>query len=194
MLAHGSFWIYFVWNILMNSSGMLVINSAANIAVYYGAAAGLGLAVSIFNGVGRPIAGLLVDKLGRLRCMLTLNIVLILSGGVMLAAAQTGGGVAMICLGMFLVGTCYGGGIAVQTKLADELYGPKYFAVNVSLVNFCIIPASFLGPYISGVLQDRSDGDYRSNFIMLIAMAVLALAVAFLLDWRLRAEAKHAAR
>jgi OFA family oxalate/formate antiporter-like MFS transporter len=76
----------------MNSAGMLVINSSANIAVYYGAAAGLGLAVSVFNGVGRPVAGMLVDKLGRLRCMLSINVVLILSGVLLLTAAQSGGG------------------------------------------------------------------------------------------------------
>lgn len=193
ILAYTPFWIYFLWNVIMNSAGLLVINSSANIAVHYGVAAGLGLAVSIFNGIGRPIAGMLVDKLGRFRCMLIINAVLIFSGVLMLVMAQSGG-VTFICIGMFLVGTCYGGGITLQTKLAKELFGPKYFAINVSLTNFCIIPASFIGPYVSGLLQDRSGGDYSSTFILLTVIAVIALATMFLLDRRLTVEAGHTAR
>jgi OFA family oxalate/formate antiporter-like MFS transporter len=192
MLAHASFWIYFVWNILMNSAGMLVINSSANIAVYSAPRRASGWPCRSSTASDARLRGCSWIS-WEPALHVSINVVLILSGVLLLTAAQSGGGVALICLGMFLVGDL----LRRRHRRADEAdrraLRAKHFAVNVSLTNFCMIPASFSDPYL-GVLQDRSGGDYRSNFVMLIAMAIIALAVTFLLDWRLKAEAKRAGR
>lgn len=187
MLAKTSFWVYFIWNVIMSSSGLLVINSAANISVYYGAAAGLGLVVSVFNGAGRPVTGAIMDKLGQFKGMAVMNGFLIIASLFLIYTAASQNIITM-CIGMFVVGMCYGGGITISAKVINDLYGPKHYAVNFSLSNFCMIPASFIGPYISGVLQDRSGGSYTSTFIMLLAMAVFALFVIYLLRLTTRKE------
>ena len=58
MIRRPAFWLFFLWNMLMCASGLLVINSAAEIAAYYGAAAVLGLLLSVFNGLmPHPLRG-----------------------------------------------------------------------------------------------------------------------------------------
>lgn len=186
MLKRPSFWIYFLWNIIVTSSGLLVMNSAANIAVYFGAAAGLGLVVSVFNGVGRPVTGAVMDRLGQFRGMLMMNGLLVVSALALLATAVSGS-VAMMTAGLLGIGIVYGGGATINAKVINVLYGPEHYAVNYSLSNFCMIPASFIGPYISGLLQDRSGG-YTSTFVMLAAAATAGLAVNVLLKLRLKRE------
>mgnify|MGYP002625816502 CR=1 FL=1 len=187
MLTTVSFWVYFIWNVIMSASGQLIINSAANIAVYFGAAAGLGLVVSIFNGGGRPVTGVIVDKLGQFKGMLLMNGILITAGLLLVLTSRTGSLITM-CIGMFAVGICYGGGVTISTKVIRDLYGPDHYSVNFSLSNCCSIPAAFLGPYISGLLQDRSGGGYASTFWMLTGMAALAFVLIFVLQLTLKLE------
>jgi len=51
MLKTPQFWFFTLWAILLNSAGLLVINSAANISVAFGGAAILGMIVSLFKSV-----------------------------------------------------------------------------------------------------------------------------------------------
>lgn len=190
MLSRASFWIYFLWNTISASAGLLVINSSANIAIAFGTAAGLGMIVSVFNGAGRPVTGAIMDKMGQFGGMLIMNGVLIL-GGLLLVFAHISGAAWAVLIGMVLVGICYGGGVTISAKVIRELYGPRHYAVNFSLSNFCMIPAAFIGPYISGLLQDRSGGEYGSTFTMVLIMALVALLSVFLLKAALGKETKQ---
>lgn len=180
MLMRPSFLVYFLWNTIAASTGLLVINSSANIALAFGAAAGLGMMVSLFNGAGRPVTGMVMDKLGQFKGMLVMNSLMIL-GGILLVFGALTGLALPVMVGMILVGITYGGGVTISAKVISDLYGPKHYAVNFSLSNFCMIPAAFIGPFLSGVLQDRSGGSYLSTFVMVIVMALIALAAVFVL-------------
>jgi len=189
MLLRPSFLVYFLWNTIAASAGLLVINSSANIALAFGAAAGLGMIVSLFNGAGRPVTGAVMDKLGQFKGMLVMNGLLIL-GGVLLVFGAASALALPVMVGMILVGITYGGGVTISAKVIRDLYGPKHYAVNFSLSNFCMIPAAFIGPFLSGVLQDRSGGSYLSTFVMVIVMALIALASIFLLKVLIAREKK----
>ncbi len=180
MISSLSFWIYFLWNTFAGCSGLLIINSAANIAAYFGLAASLGMVISLFNGCGRPVVGLLVDKLGQYKAMMLLNVMLI-AAAVMLIVSDRIGISALMFVGMIFVGIVYGGGSTIATKVINDLYGPKHFGVNHSISNFCVIAASFIGPYLSGILQDRSGGGFTSTFYMLLTISVLMLLLIFAL-------------
>lgn len=190
MLGKASFWILFVWNVIMSSSGLLIINSAASISLFFGATAVLGLLVSVFNGIGRPFAGAVMDKFGKFAGMAVMNSLLI-AAGILLLVTTAGHSMITLFAGMFIIGLCYGGGVTISAKVVRELFGPRHYAVNFSIANFCMIPASFVGPYISGVLQDRSGGSYISSFMMLLAMSVIAMIIIILLKGVNRKEISH---
>ena len=189
MIGSLSFWVYFLWNTFSGCCGLLVINSAANIAAYFGLAASLGMVISLFNGCGRPVVGHLVDRLGQYKAMLILNSMLILAA-LMLIVSDHFGLRALMFPGMIFVGIVYGGGSTVATKVISDLYGPRHFGVNHSISNFCVIAASFIGPYLSGILQDRSSGGFTSTFYMLMLISVVMMALIFVLKAVVKKESK----
>ena len=178
MLRRPTFWIYFVWNVCLSASGMLVINSASSIAVHYGLAAVVGLVISVFNGLGRLAVGSCMDRLGWKRTMYLANGVLLVSGLALLLGDRAGSGAAVLA-GMLLMGVCYGGGGTISAALIRQLYGSRNYAANFAVCNLCVIPASIIGPMISAALQDMSGGGYFSTFVMVIIMGAVTLALNF---------------
>ena len=174
MLMTSTFWLYFCWNVCNAAGGQLVINSASSIAVYYGAAATVGLLVSVFNGCGRLISGWLMDRLAWKHVLLVVNLVMLTGGILMLAADRIGLRFPVLC-GMMLLGLTYGAGISISSTLIRRLYGNAHYSTNFALANLVSIPASLIGPMISAALQDASSG-YTTTFLMTIAIGCIALA------------------
>jgi OFA family oxalate/formate antiporter-like MFS transporter len=183
----GTFWILFVWNIAICAGGLLVIGSAAQIAGAFGAIATLGLIVSVFNGIGRPINGILYDKIGRMKAMMFCTGVMILAGVMLLLAALTGSAV-LVFIGLPLIGISYGGSPTLLSASSAGFFGRKYFAVNFATASFSLAPAAVIGPIIAAKLQESAGGAYNTTFIMLLALAVVAL----LLNLALTANARKA--
>jgi len=174
MMKTRSFWIFFLWTVTISAAGLLVINSAASIAVTYGAPAVLGMIVSVFNGLGRVIFGQLFDRLGFSRAMIINNFTLMLAGG-LLVMGSIYTSVVLIFTGLLLVGASYGGSPALASSVIHELFGPDHYAVNFSIRNFALIPAAIIGPMTSGLMLESSGGDYTLNFVMIIIFAILSL-------------------
>jgi OFA family oxalate/formate antiporter-like MFS transporter len=186
-LRTSTFWLFFVWNIAICAGGLLVIGSAAQIAEAFGALGALGLIVSVFNGIGRPVNGAFYDRLGRMRAMMICTGVMILAGVMLLLAALTGNAV-FVFIGLPLVGISYGGSPALLSASMAGFFGRKYFSVNFAAGTFCLTPAAIIGPIIAAKLQESSGGAYNTTFIMLLALAVVAL----LLNLVLTASARKA--
>lgn len=177
MLRRPSFWLYFLWNILLSAAGMLVINSASAIALFYGLAAVIGLLVSVCNGLGRLLIGSCMDHLGWKGTMFLNNGILLISG-ILLCFGDQAGGAIVVLIGMLFMGICYGGGITISAALIRQLYGSKHYASNFSVCNLCLIPASIIGPMISASLQDGS-GTYWSTFVMVVILGVVTAILNF---------------
>jgi OFA family oxalate/formate antiporter-like MFS transporter len=183
----GAFWLLFAWNVSISAGGLLVIGSAAQIAEAFGAIGALGLIVSVFNGIGRPINGAFYDKFGRMKAMIFCNCVMILAGVMLLIAAFTGRGV-FVFIGLPLVGISYGGAPALLSASTAGFFGRKYFPVNFAVGTFCLAPAAIIGPIIAARLQESAGGAYNTTFIMLLALTAAAL----FLNAALTASAKKA--
>ena len=174
MIRRPSFLLYFVWNVCMSAGGMLVINSASSITLYYGLAAVIGLVVSVFNGLGRLFIGWCMDSMGWKKTMYLSNFILLASGSLLCVGDKSFSGVVVL-IGMLLMGVCYGGGITISAALIRSLYGGRHYSSNFSVSMLCLIPASIIGPMISAALQDASGGGYWSTFVMVIILGVVTL-------------------
>ena len=176
MIKTPMFWFFFLWVVFMTSGGLMVINRAAKIAQLFGAAAVLGMIVSVFNGVSRTFIGAFCDKFGSFVSMLLSNGVAILAGVFMIAASFTNSTVLMI-LGLIAAGVSYGCAMSMNAVVVREQFGSRSYPSNLSAATLSGIPASLLGPFVSGALQDASGGEYTTTFIAMIVVSILALAM-----------------
>ena len=179
MLKAPKFWFFTIWAILLNSAGLLVINSAANISVAFGGAAILGMIVSLFNGAGRIIAGNNFDRRGRFFSTLVNN-AFMLAAGILLTLGGMSGKYILILCGLVFVGLAYGGCPTITSAYINKAFGPANFPTNFSIANFSLIPAATIGPMISSALLESAGGSYQTNFYAIVGFS-LAAAVFWLL-------------
>ena len=171
MLGRPTFWLYFFWNLCTSATGMLVINNAATISVYFGAAATIGLLVSVLNSGGRLFIGLSMDHLGWKATMFLANGAII-AAGVLMTIGNSLSVFPLVLLGMLMAGVCYGGGVTIQASLIRTFYGSKNYPVNFSVCNLVSIPAA---------LVDAAGGSFGPTFIMVIIMGCAALVLNLLI-------------
>ena len=181
MLRTSRFWIFFIWAIALNSAGLMVINSAANISVAFGGSAILGMIVSLFNGAGRIVAGNNFDRMGRRRSTL-INVMFMLIAGVLLIVGGMTSSLILVVLGLIFVGLAYGGTPTITSAYINKAFGPKFFSTNFSIANFSLVPAALIGPIISAKLLEAAGGEYNTNFYALVAFTVLAIILWLLLN------------
>lgn len=181
MLKTGRFWFFTIWAILLNSSGLLVINSAANISVAFGGTAVLGMIVSLFNGAGRIIAGNNFDRFGR-KTATIINNGFMLAAGLFLALGGATSKYIFILIGLIFVGLAYGGCPTITSAYINKAFGPANFPTNFSIANFSLIPAATIGPMISSALLESAGGSYNTNFYAIIGFSAAALVMWVLLN------------
>ena len=174
VLKTPKFWLYLFWVIFMSSAGLTVINSASAIAAYFGAFAALGMIVSLFNGFSRIAIGSFCDHFGSKKSIFVNNCCAIIAGVFLLLSALMRS-TPLMFLGLIIAGVSYGSTMALNASVTKELFGRKYYSMNFSLITLSGIPASFMGPYVSGVLQDRSQGAYTTTFLAMIVFALISL-------------------
>lgn len=185
MLKTPAFWLYLFWGIFMSSAGLLVINSAAVIAAFFGAMASLGMIVSLFNGFARIGIGVFFDWFGS-RASILVNTCCALLAGALLFVASVTGAIPFMFIGLILAGISYGSTMALNASVIKGLFGPAHYSINFSLITLSGIPASFLGPYLSGVLQDLSGGAYGTTFLAMVGLALCSLILFFFLRSKIR--------
>lgn len=181
MLRTSRFWFFTIWAILLNSAGLLVINSAANISVAFGGTAVLGMIVSLFNGAGRIVAGNNFDRHGRFMSTLVNNAFMLAAGVLLVIGGMTGAYVFILC-GLIFVGLAYGGCPTITSAYINKAFGPANFATNFSIANFSLIPAATIGPMISSALLEAAGGSYDTNFYAIVGFSLAAAVFWMLLN------------
>jgi len=176
------FWLYFAWSTAKSTACMLVVNSAAPIAAYYGAPAVIGLVVSVTNGIGRVFFGSAVDLVGFKTTARINNVVMVLAG-VLMVTASFSGSIVLLIAGMLVTGLGFGSVSSVTTVFFHNLWGEKYFQSNYSLATFSLVASSVIGPNISGFLQDTATGGdpYHTTFIFMIGCCIVSVVFGGLL-------------
>ena len=176
MMKTGRFWVFFIWAVALNSAGLMVINSAANISLAYGGSAVLGMIVSLFNGAGRIVTGNNFDKFGRKTTAIVNNLFMFIAGVLLVIGGMSHSLIAIV-VGLIFVGLAYGGTPTLTSAYINKAFGHKYFPTNFSIANFSLIPAAIIGPNISAKLLEAAGGKYDSNFYALIVFTLVAFVL-----------------
>jgi len=178
MLTRSSFWRFFLFAIAISSAGSVVISFAKDLAVSVGASVALATTLvgvlSISNGLGRIFCGYIFDHLGRRKTMLIANGLAILASLVMMMAILFHS-IAICVVGLCVTGVAYGCAPTISAAFVGTFYGTKYFAMNFSIANTSLIPASFTATIASALVA--STGSYLAPFIMLTAFACIGLVL-----------------
>lgn len=185
MLRKGSFWLYYLWAVLLSAAGLALVSQASGVARQVGTqiapgtiATVVGL-ISIFNGIGRVIIGSIFDKAGRSITMQTTNLVFIVAG-VTLAAAIMTESFPILVVGFIIGGLAYGGITPTNSAFVSSYFGIRNYPLNFSVINTNLIIASF-GSTIAGSLYDASK-TYMSMVVMILVLSVLGILASLGID------------
>lgn len=180
VVCRGSFWIYILWFTLITGGGLFVIGHAAPFIrelmgtsvdaekIAYTSAMFTGI-LSLCNGLGRLLTGIVYDKLG-LRRSMTLTTLYLIAAAILLILANQIASLPLVFIGFMLTGLSYGGCPTTSSTFASEFYGRKNFAINYAIVSAGLIPGALFGPYLAGVMRTASGG-YLTSFIVMLCFA-----------------------
>ena len=176
MLGRFTFWKFFLYTISLAAVGSTVISFAKDLAIFIGAAESFATSLvgilSICNGLGRIICGVMFDTAGLRRTMIFANIITIAAPTVLLLSIFTD----LLLLGVIgfcLVGLSYGCAPTISSTFVSSFYGSKYFSINFSVVNTTLIPASFTATLAGSLVA--ATGSYTTPVVLLIALSVFSL-------------------
>ena len=180
MLKSGTFWSAFLCFTFMTAVGNSVISFARDLVISVEAAPALATTLvgvlAVCNGLGRVVTGVVYDWLGRRATMISANVLTIIAAGITLLAVQMNS-LPLCIAGLCLTGMSYGSCPTVTSAFSAGFYGQKHFSVNYSITNFNLIFASFIATGANSLLIGTQG--YTAPFIMLLALAVVALGLNF---------------
>ena len=160
MMTRPTFWLYYLWALVLGAAGLALVSQASgivkevNACIAPGTLATLAGLVSVSNGIGRVIMGSLFDRIGRSATMQSVNTLFILAGFILSVALKTGS-VAANAVGFILGGMAYGGIASTNSAFISSYFGMKHYPQNFSVANTNLIAASF-GGTIAGALYDAT--------------------------------------
>lgn len=178
MVKRSSFWKFFTFAVLTSASGSSVISFARDLAIASGAKAALATTLvgvlSLCNGFGRILCGIISDVFGVRTAMFISNTLAIAAPASVLLAVSWHS-VVLCVSGLCLTGVAYGFLATIISAFTTACYGPTNFSSNYSISNMMLFPAAFGATFASILLTET--GGYTAPLIMLIAFAALAMVI-----------------
>lgn len=175
MVKRPEFFRFFVFLILSCAVGNSTISMARDVAAGVGASASLASilagALSLCNGCGRIVSGMMFDRCGQKRTMLIDGIITIIAPVIMLIAVREKS-VILCGIGLCVTGVSYSFQPPVTSSVVASFYGMKHFSINYSITNLMMIPASCVATLV-GVLYTKTDS-FSVPFMVLIVCAVFS--------------------
>lgn len=176
MLKSFTFWKAFLCIVFLAAVGNTVISMARDLALSVGVNTNIATVLvgvlSVCNGLGRIITGLVFDRCGRRVTMISANISAICAAFITLTAIFTES--AFLCIiGLCLTGLSYGTCPTISSAFIAEVFGMKHFSMNFPIMNCNLIFASFIATGAS--LVAGMTGGYAVPFICLLCLSAIAM-------------------
>jgi len=178
-----SYWVFYMFGLLSAATGSTVIGFAQDLAVFSGAslefAATMVGILSLCNGAGRIICGIIYDVFGQKKAMLAFSSLTMLTPALVLVglAARS---LPLMIAAFATAGISYASCPTISSAYISAKYGRRDFALNYGVSNTKILFSSFAAT-ISGNMLAAS-GAYTAPFVMLLALAVLAFTLNIILQ------------
>jgi len=137
--------------------------------------------MALGNAVGRIVAGILSDKIGRRGALvIVLSIQSLLMFAAIPVTSSEGGAKFLIVLLATFIGFNYGANLSIFPSMTKDLWGLKNFGMNYG----CLFTAWGVGGFalsrIQQMLKDGS-GSFNSSFLSAGALLVIGALLALLI-------------
>lgn len=128
--------------------------------------------LALFNVIGRILAGVISDKIGRIN---TLALACLLSVGGLLAMVEAShGSVPLFYVGISVIGLCFGSFMGVFPGFTADQFGPKHNSVNFGIMFIGFAIAGYFGPTILNNIY-AGTGSYVNAFFTAIGFSLAGL-------------------
>lgn len=182
MVKTPSFWLFFAIGMIGAAFGSGIIGHARYIALEAGAAASLAVLtvglISVMNGLGRVVFGILHDRFGFLAALFC-DAGVFLTAGVTAVISLKAGYTWPTLLAMMFCGLAYGGIPTISAAVTGEFFGRAWYGKNFSILNLGIFPGSFAA-MVAGAIQ-TSSGTYIGAFRLFLVLEVVSVILMALL-------------
>lgn len=175
MVGDRTFRLLYVFLFMLGSVGMGITGIGKELPASLGADA-LGAAfvigfVNVGNGLGRLVAGTLLDRLGRGRTMVGVGL-LSMVGTILLVLSLLGESTALMTVACLVAGLAWGAAVVCMPFVTRTEWGMASMASNMAVVNTYSIFGAVLGSWGAGLLAER-----LGSFIpVLVIMAFMGAA------------------
>ncbi|MCI9261101.1 OFA family MFS transporter [uncultured Adlercreutzia sp.] len=194
MLKSPVFYTMFAMLVCGSFSGLMIISSASPLAqnaVGFDAAqaAAIVSVLALFNTLGRIVSGTLSDKLGIVNTLRAVAVGFAVGMGALSVAGPASA--PLFCVGICLVGFCFGSIMGVYPGFAALQFGSLHNSVNYGIMFIAFAAAGVVGPLMLNGLYE-STGTYQAAFLVAACLAAAQLVLTFV--YRLQNDARRARR
>lgn len=182
MLRTPQFYLLWAMYAFVAFAGLMIVGLIAKVAPEqlgdpeFGAKWGYTLIVSlaIGNGLGRPLVGIISDKLGRVPTMMGAFVLQAIMVGALLPLANT---LPMLLLVAAAIGSLYGANLTLFPATTYDFFGTKNGGVNYGLVFTAWGVGGAIGSYFSGWVK-ATYGSFTPAYYVAAGLCVLAAVLA----------------
>ena len=192
MLKSPVFYTMFAMLVCGSFSGLMITSSASPIAqnaigMDAAQAAAIVSVLALFSTLGRIVSGTLSDKLGIVNTLRAVAVGFAVGMGALSVAGPNEA--ALFCVGICLVGFCFGSIMGVYPGFAALQFGRLHNSVNYGIMFIAFSAAGMLGPLMLNGLYEET-GSYQAAFLVAACLAALMLVLTFV--YRLQNAAQRA--
>lgn len=174
MIKTTSFKLIWLWDLALQTGGLMIIGHIVPYAVEQGAsAAQASLAMGIYaiaNGCGRLFFGSLFDIKG-FRVAMIADALAMIAGLICLIFLPGILGFAGLLMAVVIIALSFGGTIPQFSAYIAQHYGPTYVQSNIGMTATVFFVAGFAGPFLGGYLHSIT-GSYQAAIFTAAAIAV----------------------
>lgn len=162
---------------LLSPADYAVMSSASLGGVALASGFLLVMALALGNGLGRPLIGIVSDRIGRVPSMILIFLLQAVLVALILPNSHT---LAVLLVVSVLIGAMYGSNLTLFPSATYDFFGTKHGGVNYGLVFTAWGVGGALGNYAAGWIKDATGTFTMAHYIaaaLLVVAAVLAVTV-----------------